>query len=289
MLAAAAAFFAVNVILVGSVIARFDRRPLVPLLTAVLRWVSLPFALAISIVPLFVLAWESSKLVAVSAAVPLAAVGLYLRSLALTRKTLELALTDPLTGLGNRRHFDERLRAELDRADAGAGPLSLVLIDLDRLKAVNDRLGHEAGDDLLRAIAACLRQGGEAFRFGGDEFAILLPGRTAQDADEVVRAVRERFADLVDGLDGAAARASFGVATYPGTRQFARRAGAHSGPRALSGKAARSRGRTRPAARSPRAARPRAPARRRTARARGGAPRPSARARRRSSRRPRSR
>ena len=215
VIAAAAAFFAVNVILVGSVIARSDRRPLVPLLTTVLRWVGLPFALAISIVPLFVLAWESSKLVAISGVVPVAAVVLYLRSLALTRRTLELALTDPLTGLGNRRHFDERLRGELDRADRGAELLSLVLIDLDRFKAVNDRLGHEAGDELLRAIAACLRQGGEAFRFGGDEFALLLPGRTAQDADEIVRAVRERFAD-VETVDGARARAAFGVATYPG-------------------------------------------------------------------------
>jgi len=216
VIAGAAAFFAVNVIVVGTVIARFDRRPLVPFLTAVLRWVSLPFALAVSIVPLFVLAWESSKLVAVSGAVPLAAVGLYLRSLALTRKTLELALTDPLTGLGNRRHFDERIRGELDRVDTDHGLLSLVLIDLDGFKAVNDRLGHEAGDMLLRAIAASLRQGGEAFRFGGDEFAILLPGRTAQDADEVVRAVRERFAD-VETVDGASAQAAFGVATYPGT------------------------------------------------------------------------
>ena len=158
---------------------------------------------------------RSSKLVAVSGAVPLAAVGLYLRSLALTRRTLELARTDPLTGLGNRRHFDERLRDELDRTDTDAGLLSLVLIDLDRLKAVNDRLGHEAGDKLLRAVAACLRQGGEAFRFGGDEFAILLPGRTAQDAGEVVRAVRERFAN-VETMDGAPAQASFGIATYPG-------------------------------------------------------------------------
>lgn len=214
VIAAAVAFFAVNVILIGSVIARFDRRPLVPLLNAILRWVSLPFALAISIVPLFVLAWESSKLVAVSGAVPLAAVGLYLRSLALTKRTLELALTDPLTGLGNRRHFDERLRGELDRADDGAGPMSLVLIDLDRLKSVNDRFGHDAGDELLRAVAACLRQGGEAFRFGGDEFAILLPGRTARDAGEIVQAVRERIAS-VEAPDGTSAQAGFGVSTYP--------------------------------------------------------------------------
>ena len=214
VIAGAAAMFAVSVILVGSVIGRSDRQPVVLMLAAVVRWVSLPFALALSIVPLFVLAWGSSKLVAVSAAVPVAAVALYHRSLALNKKTLELALTDPLTGLGNRRHFDERLRGELDRADDGGGPMSLVLIDLNRLKSVNDRFGHEAGDELLRAVAACLRRGGEAFRFGGDEFAILLPGRTARHAGEVVQAVRERIG-AIEAPDGAPFQAGFGIATYP--------------------------------------------------------------------------
>ncbi|MHB1242111.1 MAG: GGDEF domain-containing protein [Gaiellaceae bacterium] len=205
---AALTFLAVNVALVGGVIARADRRSLRPLLIASVRSVGLPFALAMSIAPLFVTVWESSKVVAVSSAVPLAAVGLYLRSLATSKRVLELALTDPLTGLGNRRHFDERLRTELDRADTGTGELSLVLIDLDDFKDVNDRLGHEAGDELLQAVAGCLRQGGEAFRLGGDEFALVLPGRSEADAHDVVRAVRSRIAPTTAG---------FGVATYPHT------------------------------------------------------------------------
>lgn len=162
--------------------------------------------------PLFVVAWEDSKLIAVSGVVPIAVAGLYLRSVARGRQTLELALTDALTGLGNRRHFDERLRGELDRAELGARPLSLVLIDLNDFKSVNDRFGHEAGDDLLQAVAACLRQGGEAFRFGGDEFALLLGGRSRQEAGEIVAAVRERFACIE--IDGSPVRAAFGVATY---------------------------------------------------------------------------
>lgn len=140
---------------------------------------------------------------------------LYARSVAQTRATLERALTDPLTGLGNRRHFDERLRAELDRADAGSGPLSLVLLDLDDFKSVNDRLGHEAGDDVLRAAAATLRQGGEAFRYGGDEFALVLADTNAAGAAGIVGAVRARMVTL--DVTGAPVRAAFGVATYPGS------------------------------------------------------------------------
>lgn len=205
--AASLTFLAVNALLISSVIARADGRSLAGLLVSSLRWVALPFAFATSIVPLFVTAWESSRPVALSSAIPLAAIGLYLRSTAMSKQALELALTDPLTGLGNRRHFDERLRAELDRVDAEAGELSLVLIDLDAFKEVNDRLGHEAGDELLQAVAGCLRQGGEAFRLGGDEFALVLPGRGEADAHDVVRAVRSRIAPTTAG---------FGVATYPG-------------------------------------------------------------------------
>jgi diguanylate cyclase (GGDEF)-like protein len=214
IVAAAGAHLGVNLALVTVVVARAERLEIMRLFTSSLRWIALPFAMAVSVVPVFVVAWENSQAIAISAILPLAAVALYVRSLAQNRATLELALTDPLTGLGNRRHFEERLRGELDRADTGAGPLSLVLIDLDRFKTVNDRFGHEAGDQLLRAVAACLRQGGEAFRFGGDEFALLLPGRTGRDADEIVQAVRERLAAVVTP-DGAPVQAGFGVATYP--------------------------------------------------------------------------
>lgn len=206
IVAAAGAYFAVNLALVTLVVARAERVEVTRLLASSLRWVVPPVALAVSVVPLFVVAWESSQAIAISAMLPLAVVALYARSVAQNRATLELALTDPLTGLGNRRHFDERLRAELDRADAGTGVVSLVLIDLDAFKEVNDRLGHEAGDELLQAVAGCLRQGGEAFRLGGDEFALVLPGRNEAGAHDVVRAVRSRIAPTTAG---------FGVAAYP--------------------------------------------------------------------------
>lgn len=211
--AAAGVYLAVNLALVTVVVVRTEHLDPASLLVASVPGAAVPFALAVSLVPLFVVAWESSKAIAISALLPLAAVALYFRSMAQNRTTLELALTDPLTGLGNRRHFDERLRFELDRADAGSGPLSLVLLDLDAFKNVNDRLGHDAGDQLLQAAAAALRQGGEAFRYGGDEFALVLAGKSAAGAAEVVEAVRARMASLT--APGAPVHAAFGVATYP--------------------------------------------------------------------------
>lgn len=214
VLAGSLAFLGFNLIFVSGVIARAERRDFRPLVLGTLREVAFPFAMAVSIVPLLVVAWESSRVVALTAALPLTAVGLHLRSLERSREAIELALTDPLTGLGNRRHFDERLRRELDRAEAGYGPLSLILIDLNRLKSVNDRFGHEAGDRLLRGAASCLRQGGEAFRFGGDEFAILLPDTTEQEADAIRTAARQRI-EHIETDDGLSAGAALGHATYP--------------------------------------------------------------------------
>ena len=105
---------------------------------------------------------------------------------------MRLALTDPLTGLGNHRHFHERLQRELTRAEQENATLSLCLVDVDDFKRVNDRFGHPVGDRVLGQIAARLRQGGESFRLGGDEFAVLLPGVGKRDAIAVARSIVER-------------------------------------------------------------------------------------------------
>jgi diguanylate cyclase (GGDEF)-like protein len=92
---------------------------------------------------------------------------------------------DGLTGLLNRHAFDDRLAGELDRARRDRLPLSLCLLDLDGFKAVNDELGHPAGDRVLRAVAgelSDLRGEDIAFRIGGDEFALLLPGASLEGA-----------------------------------------------------------------------------------------------------------
>jgi diguanylate cyclase (GGDEF)-like protein len=86
---------------------------------------------------------------------------------------------DTLTGLPNRRAFDEQLEREIARASRYSGKLTLCLADLDAFKAVNDRQGHAAGDSVLRAVATILkrlRDTDQAFRFGGDEFAVIFPG-----------------------------------------------------------------------------------------------------------------
>ncbi|MFN7134383.1 MAG: GGDEF domain-containing protein, partial [Myxococcales bacterium] len=96
------------------------------------------------------------------------------------RRLAELSLTDGLTGLKNRRAFDEQLRRELERARRSGAPFAVVLVDLDHFKALNDRYGHPAGDRALQAAASLLgravRSQDSVYRVGGEEFAILCPG-----------------------------------------------------------------------------------------------------------------
>src|SRR5206468_3983540 len=105
-----------------------------------------------------------------------------------------LATTDPLTGLFNPRAFHDRLRQELGRVARYREPLSLLVLDLDGLKRVNDQFGHEAGDAALRSVAAAIRRGLREIdlgaRIGGDEFAVLAPQTGAEAA--VVLAERLR-------------------------------------------------------------------------------------------------
>jgi diguanylate cyclase len=120
---------------------------------------------------------------------------------------------DALTGLLNRRAYEERLPIEVARAGRYGWPLSLCLLDLDGFKAVNDTLGHPAGDEVLRRVAALIdesRVADEGFRIGGDEFAILMPKTWREDAalaaTRLCRSIGE--IEVADGSIGA----SFGLA-----------------------------------------------------------------------------
>lgn len=118
------------------------------------------------------------------------------RMLVQQRKIIALARSDALTGLGNRRAFDETLRDECTRARRSAQPLTLVYIDLDNFKRINDQLGHDAGDQVLCELAAAVRQVvrehiDRGFRLGGDEFALLLPGSSVTQAQAVVDRIRD--------------------------------------------------------------------------------------------------
>jgi diguanylate cyclase (GGDEF)-like protein len=107
-----------------------------------------------------------------------------------------MAQTDGLTGLANRRRFDEMLSREYRRAMREASSLGVVLVDADRFKLFNDRYGHAAGDDCLRQVAvavanAARRPGDLAARYGGEEFVLLLPNTDLAGATEVAERLRQ--------------------------------------------------------------------------------------------------
>lgn len=113
------------------------------------------------------------------------------------RDAFKQAATDPLTGLGNRRALDENLGQLIEQSiDAGAD-LSLVMLDLDGFKLVNDTHGHQVGDDTLRFVggmlAGCCREDDIAVRLGGDEFVLLLPGVRSQDAAQIAERLNALF------------------------------------------------------------------------------------------------
>lgn len=136
-------------------------------------------------------------------------------------KTLELnAVTDPLTGLYNRRLFSESFEKELNRARRYGLPLGLVILDLHRFKEVNDKHGHPRGDDVLRSAATtlkrALRTSDSAFRIGGDEFALLLPQTDAEQALALSRRVETVFVEMLRPLQLAVSVSmDHGVATFP--------------------------------------------------------------------------
>ena len=130
------------------------------------------------------------------------------------------AVTDPLTGLYNRRLFAEAFEKELTRARRYGLPLGLVILDLHRFKEVNDKYGHPRGDDVLRAAAKtlqkALRTSDFAFRIGGDEFALLLPQTDTVQALALSRRIETVFADILRPLAlPFPVTMDLGVATFP--------------------------------------------------------------------------
>jgi diguanylate cyclase (GGDEF)-like protein len=130
------------------------------------------------------------------------------------------ARTDALTGLYNRMHFGEQLERMLKEADRN-GPVSLVLVDVDHFKKVNDTWGHDAGDAVLKHIARIVQEGVRAVdvcvRYGGEEIAMLMAQTDGARALEVAERLRARVSATVVRHGGAeiAVTASFGIATYP--------------------------------------------------------------------------
>ena len=136
------------------------------------------------------------------------------------RELQHLSRTDPLTKLANRRAFDERIALEFERAQRGEISVALLVADIDHFKEFNDRHGHTRGDDVLKLVAARLRDGVRArdvvCRYGGEEFALILPATDAQEAMAIAESLRAAIES--EKTVDARVTVSIGVASSAGRR-----------------------------------------------------------------------
>src|SRR5919202_6066471 len=206
--------YGVNVLLITAVVARGGETSWARLVSSSVAKTALPFTLMGSAVLTLVVLWQRAPLLSVALVGPLLAIQLYQRALLRALRAVRLALTDPLTGLGNHRHFPERLARELDHALRYGRPLAICLVDVDDFKRINDRFGHPVGDRVLSMVATRLRQTGEAFRLGGDEFAVLLPGYEESEALTAAESIIDRIS-AIDLEHMGSITVSAGVAVAP--------------------------------------------------------------------------
>lgn len=155
-------------------------------------------------------------------------IGLALGNIRLRDKLRTLAMADPLTGLANRRQLDTVIQSRLLQANQANELISCIMLDVDHFKRFNGVFGHEAGDAVLRSVGELLRNSArehDAFRYGGEEFLLLLPGMDTQQAAERAEEIRKRIAALEmehAGRKLGQITASLGVATAPADCTFNR-------------------------------------------------------------------
>ena len=152
----------------------------------------------------------------------------------LINKLRRLTIEDPLTGLYNSRYLFDQLNKEIQRADRNFHSISLLFIDIDNFKSINDTYGHMIGDQVLslsaKRVKACLRSSDTAYRFGGDEFTILLPDTNLNEAKVVADRIMAEFAAdplTVDDSEITKFTLSIGLSEYQrkeGNEQFLHRA-----------------------------------------------------------------
>jgi len=150
------------------------------------------------------------------------ALGLALANQKLRDALLEKALFDPLTGLRNRHHLEDTLRTQMAQAMRSEQPVSCLMIDIDHFKSINDRFGHEAGDQVIKSVASVVQRAthntGMAFRYGGEEFLVLLSGAGEEEAHACAQKIYNGVHELslryglteIGPVD-----VSIGIASYP--------------------------------------------------------------------------
>jgi diguanylate cyclase (GGDEF)-like protein/PAS domain S-box-containing protein len=148
-------------------------------------------------------------------------IGMAIENAQLYEHALELAFTDGLTGLYNRRYYMDQTEREFIRAQRSKAPLSLIMVDLDELKEINDRLGHHVGDSLLKEVARIVkvntRASDVAARWGGDEFMLLAPGTDSKSASKIAERIRAQVEVYKMKLEGeeVGITVSAGIVSYP--------------------------------------------------------------------------
>ncbi|MGI9658816.1 MAG: GGDEF domain-containing protein, partial [Gaiellaceae bacterium] len=206
-------FWAVNIMLVIGAVSRVTRQRLGTLARSVTLETAIPAAIMASTAVMLVSLADSSPYLPLTLVGPLAAITLYQRTVHRSLSAMKLALTDSLTELGNYRHFCQKLDEYEEAAREPGLVLSLCLFDIDNFKTINDTHGHLTGDAALRSVAAAMRQDAEAFRIGGDEFALLLKGRSESEAREIAARIMARVA--TNSSEHGSVQLSAGLASYP--------------------------------------------------------------------------
>src|SRR5262249_40868867 len=149
-------------------------------------------------------------------------IALALGNLRLREALRSQSIRDPLTGLFNRRYLDESFALEVARAGRARSPIAVLMIDVDHFKRFNDSFGHDAGDAVLKCVGeargASAGRGDIACRFGGEEFTIIAPGASAEDAArraEALRAAVSAIGVIHQGRPLGPVTCSIGVASFP--------------------------------------------------------------------------
>jgi diguanylate cyclase (GGDEF)-like protein len=141
---------------------------------------------------------------------------LAMRNAWLLEQVQKLAATDALTGIANRRTFEKVLRAEVSRASRGRSDVTLIMLDIDRFKSLNDEFGHQAGDEVLARVGEALRvacrESDTPARYGGEEFAVLMPGCSPEEATAAAERLRKRVSEIDSERS---ITFSAGIATFP--------------------------------------------------------------------------